>query len=211
MTNQNFHHTPVEADIDIDFKDRDRAISVLPGLTYATIEVTDCKVVRTHNTGVYFTKIPKDNITNAATIDYKEAATRGYFKLDFLNLGIYELIESEQHLNDLIELEANWTRLHTDKEFVSKIIHIGNYFELLQSMKPSNINELAMFLAVIRPGKADLRNKPWDIVEKTVWDLTNATGYTFKHAHAISYAMAVKVHMNLIEEQEVLRLLNESN
>jgi hypothetical protein len=66
----------------------------------------------------------------------------------------------------------------------------------------NSIPRLAMFLAVIRPGKKHLIGKTWIEVAKTVWD-KGTDGYTFKKAHAIAYAHLVVVHMNLLEENGI--------
>lgn len=185
-------------DVDIDFKSREDAIEVLGGIPASIIADTAKK----HNTGMYYTDIPVDPLTGFAALDYKAAEDRGYFKLDFLNLGVYEDIRDEAHLNELIAKEPNWKRLHTDKRFVNKIIHISNYYDLLVARQPSSIKEMAMLLAIIRPGKKHLQHLDWNEIEKTVWDKDPEGGYTFKKSHAISYSMVVQVHMNLIEEQE---------
>lgn len=190
------HNLP---DIDIDFKDRQQAIDALEnGVPAAIIRSSNATK---HNTGMYYHEIPVDPLTGHASLDHKAAEERGYFKLDFLNLGIYEQVRNEEHLDALVAREPNWDRLTTDPEFVSKIIHIGNYFELLKEMKPSCVTEMAMFLAIIRPGKKHLQHKSWAKVDQDVWTKTDE-GYAFKQSHATSYAMAVVVHMNLIEELE---------
>jgi hypothetical protein len=153
-------------DIDIDFKNRDDAITALKNGIPASI-IRDSKATK-HNTGMYYHDIPVDPLTGNASMDHKAAEERGYFKLDFLNLGIYDHVRDEQHLDTLISKEPNWERLTTDAEFVSKIIHINNYFDLLKSMKPTCVTEMAMFLAIIRPGKKHLQNKPWQQVEQDV-------------------------------------------
>ena len=186
-------------DIDIDFKNREDAIKALEhGIPAAIIDPS--KALK-HNTGMYYHDIPVDPLTGHASMDHNVAEERGYFKLDFLNLGIYDKIEDEAHLDRLIDIHPNWERLQDDPEFVSKIIHINNYFDLLKTMKVRDINEMAMFLAIIRPGKKHLQNKGWFDVSQDVWTKTDE-GYTFKKSHATSYAMAVVVHMNLIEELE---------
>jgi DNA polymerase III alpha subunit len=186
-------------DIDIDFKDRQDAIDALEnGIPAAIIRPSKASK---HNTGMYYHDIPVDPLTGHASLDHKAAEERGYFKLDFLNLGIYENVRDEQHLTELSEKEPNWNRLTTDAEFVSKIIHINNYFDLLKTMRPHSVAEMAMFLAIIRPGKKHLQGKQWAEVEQDVWTKTDE-GYAFKQSHATSYAMAVVVHMNLLEELE---------
>jgi hypothetical protein len=61
----------------------------------------------------------------------------------------------------------------------------------------NTIPRLAMFLAVIRPGKKHLIGKTWAEVAKTIWDREEGT-YTFKKSHAVAYAHLVVVHMNII-------------
>ena len=55
-----------------------------------------------------------------------------------------------------------------------------------------------MILAMIRPGKRYLVGKSWEQIEKEVWVKTDE--YFFKHSHAIGYALAIVVQLNLICE-----------
>ena len=89
-----------------------------------------------------------------------------------------------------------------DVDFCSLLIHIGAHHDLLMKCpEPVNsIPRMAMFLAIIRPGKRHLIGLPWAKVAETIWDKT-ADGYIFKRAHAVGYAHLVAVHMNLICEQ----------
>jgi hypothetical protein len=100
----------------------------------------------------------------------------------------------------MLSLEPNWTRLWTDPEWAQQLIHIGNYTDLLQSMKPDSIPRMAAFISIIRPGKAHLQNKLWDQVFASVWDGDNSKGFVFKKSHAISYAALVALHMNLLNQ-----------
>jgi hypothetical protein len=156
--------------------------------------------VRNHNSGVYVTDIPVDPINNCAAIDYKIAESRGYFKLDFLNMSVYKLIKSPEHYAELLDKEPNWSRLWTDTDWAQQLVHVGNYTALLQSMKPDNIQRMAAFISIIRPGKAHLQNKSWQDVFATVWDGDDNRGYTFKKSHSLGYAMLVALHMNLLDE-----------
>lgn len=187
-----------KSDIDIDFGNRDLAIGLLK-LTPAGI-VRDDKLVK-HNTGVYPTDIPVDPFIGCASIDHKVAEDRGYAKLDFLNVSLYTQIKDEQHLSTLMATEPLWDLL-LDPEFCSMLIHIGNHHDLLlKCPEPVNsIPRMAMFLALIRPGKRHLVGKTWKEIAETVWDTTEE-GYSFKKSHAVAYAHLVAVHMNLICEQ----------
>jgi len=177
-------------DIDIDFADRAQVLTRIPH-TPARLETG-----KQHNTGVYFTDIPRA-IDGFATVHHKQAEGMGYFKLDMLNVGIYSSIRDEVHLVELMTQEPNWARLWEDKEYCEKITHIGNHHNTINSMRPDTIPRMAMFLAVMRPGKSNLRNKPWDEINASVWD-RDVKGYTFRKSHAIAYSHLVVVHMNLL-------------
>lgn len=188
----------IDSDIDIDFSDRSEILRHIKHTSAAMRNVTP---IRKHATGVYVTTIPYDPVLDIASIDYTVAEKRGYFKLDLLNVHVYENVKDEKHLNELM-VEPDWSKLK-DKSFVEKLIHLNNqYYNLVKMLEPINsIPRLAMFLAVIRPGKKHLIGLPWQEVAKTVWD-KGTDGYVFKKAHAISYSWLVAVHMNLLCEQE---------
>ena len=187
------------SDIDIDFGDRDAALKLLQ-YTPAGI-IRDDKLVR-HNTGIFVTDIPTDPFLNIASIDYKEAETRGYTKLDFLNVSLYTQIKSEQHLQDLLAIEPLWDLL-AQREFCSQLIHIGNHYDTMMKMPEpvDSIPRMAMLLSVIRPAKRHLIGTNWANVAQTVWDRPADDEYYFKKSHAVAYAHLVAVHMNLICEQ----------
>jgi hypothetical protein len=155
--------------------------------------------IRHHATGVYVTDIPYDPVNDIASIDYSEAEKRGYFKLDLLNVHVYESVKNEEHLLSLMR-DPDWDKLK-DPKFVEKLIHLNNqYYNLKKMPEPvDTITRLAMFLAVIRPGKKHLIGQRWVDVGKTVWD-KGTDGYTFKRSHAVAYAHLVVVHMNLLTD-----------
>lgn len=188
------------SDIDIDFGDREKILSVIEHIPAAMRKVSP---IRKHATGIYVTDIPYDPVNDMSSLDYADAEKRGYLKLDFLNVHVYNQVRDETHLIELMK-EPNWNNLR-NKDFVEKLIHLGNQFHALRSMpEPINsIPRLAMFLAVIRPGKKHLIGKTWLEVSKTVWDRDN-TGYIFKKSHAVAYAQLVAVHMNLLEDTTVI-------
>jgi DNA polymerase III alpha subunit len=70
-------------------------------------------------------------------------------------------------------------------------------------MKPRSVEQLAMVLALIRPGKRHLIGKIWPAVESEIWKLSNDGEYVFKKSHAIGYALAIVVQMNLMIEEAV--------
>ena len=187
-----------KSDIDIDVADRDRALEVIDHVA-ATI-VRDSKTAR-HNTGVYFTQIPTDPITGRASLDYEIAEDRGYIKIDILNVGLYQQIKSEKHLEELMKLEPAWDKLY-DPEFCAKLIHIGAHYDTLIRMPEAvnSIPRLAMFLAVIRPAKRHLIGRSWREVAESVWNRPDDDSYYFKKSHSIGYAHLVVVNMNLLTQ-----------
>ena len=184
----------IDSDIDIDFGSRDKLLELIKHTSAAMRNVNP---IRKHATGAYVTPIPYHPVLDIASIDYTVAEKRGYFKLDLLNVHVYENVRDEQHLVELM-VEPDWGKLK-DKSFVEKLIHLNNqYYNLEKMPEPiDSIPRLAMFLAVIRPGKKHLIGLPWVEVAKTVWD-KGTDGYVFKKAHAISYSWLVAVHMNLL-------------
>jgi DNA polymerase III alpha subunit len=184
-------------DIDIDFADRSRALSLFE---HTVASRDEHGAVKAHNTGIYVTPIPKDYRSNLSTIDYKTAEDRGYFKIDFLNVGIYSGIKDEEHLTRLLNQEPLWDLLEDDS-FTDLLFHVNGHGSLLRQMKPSSIEELAMCLALIRPAKRHLIGKTWTEISGEIWTKPENGDYYFKKAHAVAYAAAIVVQMNLICEQ----------
>lgn len=184
-------------DVDIDMADRDKFLKFV-NHTSASIK-KDGKFTK-HNTGVYFQDIPIFPLEQYSFIDHKEAEADGWFKVDFLNNNIYKDVIDETHLNDLLSKEPLWDLLeHT--EVVEQLYHINNYADVLKAYKPTNIEQLAMILAVIRPGKKHLMGSTFEEIEKTVWEKPNTDEYYFKKAHAIAFATAIVVQLNLLCEK----------
>ena len=191
----------MSADVDIDFADREQILNLVQHIPARQIVQNQ---VRRHNSGVYVTTIPYDPVNNCAAIDYETAEQRGYFKIDFLNMGVYQLIKSPEHYKEMLDAEPPWARLWQDPAWAKQLVHVGNYTELLKSMRPDSIPRMAAFISIIRPGKAHLQNKTWEIVFESVWDGDDSRGYTFKRSHSISYAALVALHMNLLNQVDEL-------
>jgi hypothetical protein len=187
----------MSADIDIDLADRNQLLALIQA---TPARQTHEGQVRRHNSGVYVTDIPYDPVNGCAAIDYEQAEQLGYFKIDLLNMTVYKLIQDPEHYQAMLNLEPPWSRLWTDPDWAKQLVHIGNYTELLKSMRPDSIPRMAAFISVIRPGKAHLQNKPWNEIFDSVWDGDNSGGFVFKHAHAIGYAALVALHMNLLSQ-----------
>lgn len=187
----------IDSDVDIDVGDRDKVLNLIKHTPASMRNVTP---IRKHSSGVYITDIPYDPVNDMATIDYAEAEDRGYFKLDLLNVHVYNLIKDEEHLLRMMQ-EPNWSMLKK-RSIVLELIHLGNQADSVSRMPEpiDSIPRLAMFLAAIRPAKRHLLGRPWKEINETVWE-KDQTGYSFKRSHAVAYAQLVVVHMNLLQEQ----------
>lgn len=186
-------------DIDIDFPDRRAVLDIIKHIPAV---INDRTGFKKHNTGVYCHTIPYNPLTETASIEYKEAEQRGYFKIDFLNVSVYKDVKDEAHLVQLMNTEPMWDLLY-EKEVCDQLFHINGYHTLLSRAKPRSIDELAMVLALIRPGKKHLLNKcleeGFSSIESEIW-LPSNTGYTFKKSHSVGYAHLIVMQLNLLVE-----------
>ena len=181
-------------DVDIDFFDRDGVLKLFKH-TPATMIKED--KIEKHKTGVYFHAVPQHPVTGHSTIDYKEAEDRGYFKIDCLNVSIYKNIKSEQELVELMIQEPDWDMLK-DSTIVDQLFHLNGHFKIVSKLEPKTIEQLAAVLAIIRPAKRHLMYKDWVDILKEVWVKPTDGSYFFKKSHAVAYAQAIVVQMNLI-------------
>ena len=181
-------------DVDIDFVDRDKVLKLFQH-TQATIIKED--KTEKHKTGVYFHNIPTNPVTGHASLDYKKAEDRGYFKIDCLNVSIYKNVKSEQELVKLMIKEPDW-RILNERCYVDELFHLNGHFSIVSKLQPTSIEQLAAVLAIIRPAKRQLVNKSWDDIMKEVWVKPTDGSYFFKKSHAVAYAQAIVVQMNLI-------------
>jgi hypothetical protein len=186
-------------DVDIDCANRSDILGVL---NHTPASILKDGVYTKHNTGVYLQNIPTMPLEGYSSIDHKQAEKDGWFKVDFLNNNIYKGVRNEDHLDTLLAREPIWELLQ-HKEVVSQLYHINKYLELLEDYKPSSVEQLAMILAIIRPAKRHLVGKPWADIALTVWEAPTDGNYYFKKAHAIAFAVAIVVQLNLICEQLV--------
>jgi DNA polymerase III alpha subunit len=187
-------------DIDIDFADRKQILEIIKHIP-ASIESNG--ILKKHNTGVYCHSIPYNPLTNTASIEYKAAEQRGYFKIDFLNVSAYQGIKNEEHLVHLLNTEPLWDLLG-EKDVCDQLFHVNGYHHLLSELKPKSILDLAKVLAMIRPGKKHLipicKEQGFQAIDDEIWTKTE-DAYFFKKAHAVSYASVVAVQLNLFCER----------
>ena len=184
-------------DIDIDFIDRDSALKLFKHVGASRVE--NNRLVK-HNTGVYLHEVPVNALTGLCAVPYDTAEQREYFKIDFLNVGLYKGIKDEGHLVQLMNQEPLWDLLLQD-DFTSLLFHVNGHGSILREMKPNSVEQLAAILAMIRPAKRHLIGKDWNTVMLEVWTKPETDDYYFKKSHATAYAVAIVVQMNLICEQ----------
>lgn len=188
-------------DIDIDMMDRERALASLDHVPASIIR--DGKITK-HNTGVYFHAMPIDPVTRLCSIGYDRAEAMDCFKIDVLNVSVYSMVRDEAHLLKMMHTGIDW-EVFEDPAFVGKLFHLGNYGELTAKLRPQSILDIAMILAMIRPGKKHLQAKciqsGFASIANEIWTQDEEDGYVFKKSHAVSYAMLVYVHANLLIEQ----------
>jgi len=183
-------------DIDIDFVNRDEALKLFKHIKASRAD--NNKLVK-HNTGVYLHEVPMNAVEGLCAIPYEQAEEQGYFKIDFLNVGLYNGVRDEEHLKQLMETEPLWDLLLQD-DFVNLLFHVNGHGSILRHMVPKSIEELAAVLAMIRPAKRYLIGKEWTTVMTEVWTKPENDEYYFKKSHATAYAVAIVVQMNLICE-----------
>jgi hypothetical protein len=152
-------------DVDIDFLDREQALGLFKHIPASRIDHD--KLVK-HNTGVYLHPVPVNAVSGLCAVPYDQADSRGYFKVDFLNVGIYKGVRDEAHLIALMNQTPIWALLEQD-EFTDMIFHVNGHGSILREMKPKCLEELAAVLAMIRPAKRYLIGKDWLTVMSEVW------------------------------------------
>ena len=183
-------------DIDIDFVDRDCALKLFK---HTVASRNDNGRLVKHNTGVYLHEVPVDAVSNLCSVPYEQAEDQAFFKIDFLNVGLYNGVRNEEHLKQLMETEPLWDLLLQD-DFNNLLFHVNGHGSILREMQPTSIEQLAAVLAMIRPAKRQLIGKDWTTVMKEVWTKPETNDYYFKKSHATAYAAAIVVQMNLICE-----------
>ena len=184
-------------DIDIDFLDRDAALKLFK---HTAASRHDNEKLVKHNTGVYMHEVPIDAVSGLCSIPYEQAEEQEFFKIDFLNVGIYKGVRDEEHLVHLMNQEPLWDLLLQD-DFVNLLFHLNGHGDILRRTRPTSVEQLSAVLAMIRPAKRYLIGKEWTKVMKEVWTKPETGDYFFKKSHATAYAVAIVAQMNLICEQ----------
>lgn len=192
-----------DLDMDMSMATREDLLSSLVHIPASKISE---KGIVPHGIGVYFCDIPEDRISGLASIDYKRAEEEyGYIKFDMLHNSIYDYFDNRSQLLEILDEPIDWNILY-DEKIVQQLPHIGNYYQLLREMpKITSIENLARFIAIIRPGKKPLisivkNTYDWSSIDDTIWVKPEDNGYYYKHSHAISYALSITVAMKALQK-----------
>lgn len=186
-------------DLDIDTPTNTDPSKIFKGSVKAS-RIED-ELLRPHPCGFYFQDIKTDVLTSLSAIPYKEAEKLDYFKVDFLHLSIYDHFSSKEEINELLKIEPDWNLLLIPST-VKSLFQLGNHYDILSQVKPKTVLELADVLALIRPSKRFLLKYYLENPIKFRTELYKQSendAYSFKKAHAVSYALVVCLQLHLIK------------
>ena len=190
-------------DVDLDVSDRDKALGSLRGFVQAS--QFNNGIASPHNSGVYFQRIPVDPTNSLSAFPFKEAEYMGFFKVDIIPNHVYDLVESNDELDELIEAPIDWdwfldTQFYINEDSRYTLTHLGRHHALCCQYPPQSVNDLAALLALIRPRKRYLIGRSWDEILEVVWQQLDDEDdvYFFKKSHGIAFGVLVAVHAKLI-------------
>ena len=186
-------------DIDIDFRTEFDPTKIFDQAVPASMMRGEDLVK--HPCGHYFQSIPVDGVTGLAAIPYEEAEILGYFKIDFLHLSTLDHFKNKSQIRELLKYEPDWSLL-LNGDNVSKLFQISKHHQLMETVKPTSVQELADCIALIRPGKRQLLNQYLNDPTKTRPLLYRSSAddkSAFKRSHAIAYALTIVLQLHLIE------------
>ncbi len=185
-------------DVDIDCRPFDPLTVFKTAVKASTIR--EGKLVP-HPCGVYFQDVPVDPLTGLAAVLYEDAEILGCFKVDFLHLHIYSHFSSHDEIKQLLKFEPDWNLLKIPSVVV-QLFQLGKHYEILQQVKPRSVQELADVLALIRPQKIYILPSYLEDRERArsfLYRIDERSGYAFKKAHAISYALVIVLQLHLMQ------------
>ena len=109
-------------DIDIDFADREQVLKLLEHVP--ALQVMPNGTKQKHKTGVYFHPVPVNPFTGWCDLDYKQAEEIGFFKVDLLNVSLYQKVKSKEHLDQFALRHAS---VYISSEQQYRIPHASAY------------------------------------------------------------------------------------
>jgi DNA polymerase III alpha subunit len=183
-------------DVDIDIQSSFKPEEVFPDWVRASTLLNG--ELRPHPCGVYPQEVGVDPVSHLAAAPFKVLEELGYLKVDFLHNTVYDHFTSQEEITTLLNMEPEW-KLLLIPSVQEKLFQLSKHGEMLDIVRPSNIEELADVLALIRPGKRKLLDYYLTNKEKARRLLYAKTAqYYFKRSHAIGYAMVIVLQLHLI-------------
>lgn len=189
-------------DVDLDVADR---VHALEGLVYTPASQMDDKatILRKHNSGVFFQKVPVDPITKLCALPSGDkgdslANKFGFAKIDVLHNTAYHGVRSPEHLKQLLAKPVPWEMFERE-DIVTQLSQIRDHFDLVYGYQPRSIEDLACVIALIRPAKKHLIGEEMAVVRREVWTRPSS-GYFFKKSHAIAFAIMIVVQLQVLLE-----------
>lgn len=186
-------------DIDIDVPSTINPIDIFPNAVRASLYRD--KKLSPHPCGVYFQDVPADPITGLAAVPYETAEDLGCFKIDFLHLKVYDYFSSKEEIDELLKHDPDWNLLEIPS-VVNQLFQVSKHYDLISQIKPRSVQEMADVLALIRPQKrfmvkAYMQNQ--SKIRRELYRQDADSGYAFKKAHAIAYALVIVLQLHLIK------------
>jgi hypothetical protein len=183
-------------DVDIDVSSSFNPLDVFPNWVRASTLLNG--ELRPHPCGVYPQEVAVDPITHLAAAPFKILENHGYLKVDFLHNTVYDSFSSQEEIEVLLTMEPEW-KLLLIPSVQETLFQLSKHGDILDIVRPTNVEELADVLALIRPGKRKIldlylsdRNKGRRLL------YTKTTEYYFKKSHAIGYALVIVLQLHLI-------------
>lgn len=178
-------------DIDIDISNKFK-----PSKQWIRASINNDGELTPHNSGYYTYDIPYINENNKLSIiSYDTLDDAKINKVDFLRNSFYNKFTFQYEIDELIDVEIDWNILK-DETIVTKVSHINNYFKKLQQFNIKSIEDMADFLALIRPGKSHLLDAyitDRESIRSVLYTPTNS--YYYKKSHAYAYALQIKIQL----------------
>jgi len=189
----------INTDIDIDIPSTVDPLTIFS--TAVRASMLKDKKLSPHPCGVYFQDVPTDPITGLAAVPYEQAEDLGCFKVDFLHLHVYDHFSSSEEIRELLNHEPDW-KLLSMPSVVKQLFQLSKHFDIIEQVKPNSVLTVADVLALIRPQKRFMLNYYLSNPTKAraeLYRIEEASGYSFKKAHAIAYALVIVLQLHLIK------------
>ena len=184
-------------DIDIDTRSDFDPINIFTQWVKAS-NIVNNKMVP-HPVGIYPQFVPFNPLNNLCSIPYN-VEINNRFKIDFLHLNVYNFFTSRDEIKQLLLYEPNYELMLSPK-IAKQLFQLGESFDIIEKIKPKNVDDLADTIAIIRPGKIGLLSKYLSHKTKyrhLLFKQGESDTFGYKKSHAYAYALVIKLQLHLI-------------